>query len=65
MPDRAPIDGPQKVNRFVSPAPTGVRSRAPNVRVEVTPARDNKRFLGVGRKSSRVRRLDSRGSTNK
>ena len=65
MPDRTPIDGPQKVNCFGRPAPAGVRSRAPTVRPAAPPARDNKQFLGVGRKSSRVRRLDSRGSTNK
>jgi hypothetical protein len=65
MPDRTPIDGPQKVNCFGRPAPASVRTRAPNVRSEAVPARDNKPFLGVGRKSSRVRRLDSRGSSNK
>jgi hypothetical protein len=65
MPDRTPIDGPQKVNCFGRPAPADVRSRAPHVRPDTTPARDNKQFLGVGRKCSRLRRLDSRGSANK
>jgi len=65
MPDRTPIDGPRQVNCFGRPVPAAVRSRAPNARPEAVPARDNKQFVGVGRKSSRVRRLDSRGSTNK
>lgn len=65
MPDRTPIDGPQKMNCFGRPAPAGGRSRAPDIGPEATPAPDNKQFLGVGRKSSRLRRLDSRGPTNK
>jgi hypothetical protein len=65
MPDRAPIDGPRKLNCLGRPAPAGVRPRVPAVRPEPEPVRDNKPYLGVGRKNSRVRRLDSRGSANK
>lgn len=65
MPDRTPIDGPRKSSCLVRPAPAGVRSRAANVRPDPEPVRDTKQFLGVGRKNSRVRRLDSRGSANK
>jgi hypothetical protein len=64
MPDRAPIDGPRKVNCVGRTAPA-VRSRTPIVRPEPEPARDNKQFPAVGRKHSRVRRLDSRGSVGK
>jgi len=65
MPDRTPIDASKKVNCIGFPAPAGVRPRAPIIRPAAAPARDNKQFLSVGRKSSRLRRLDSRGSTNK
>jgi hypothetical protein len=63
MPDRTPIDGPQKLNRPGRPA--AGRPRAANVAPEPVPVRDDKQFLGMGRKNSRLRRLDSRGSANK
>ena len=65
MPDRAPIDGPRKSNCLVRPTPPGARSRSANVTPDPEPVRDTKQFLGMGRKSSRLRRLDSRGSANK
>ena len=65
MPDRTPIDGPRKSDCASRPAPAGVLSRAPTVRLEPEPIRDNKQFPAVGRKNSRVRRLDSRGSVSK
>jgi hypothetical protein len=65
MPDRAPIDGPRKSSCSDRPAPPGLRTRSANVRPDAEPARDTKQFLSVGRKSSRLRRLDSRGSVHK
>jgi hypothetical protein len=65
MPDRAPIDGSRRSNNLVRPTVGGVASRAAGVMPDAQPLRDPKRFLGMGRKSSRLRRLDSRGSANK
>jgi hypothetical protein len=62
MPDRTPIVGPQKLNRLGRPAPATVR---PRPGTEPEPVRDDKQFLGMGRKGSRLRRLDSRGSAHK
>ncbi len=65
MPDRTPIDGPQKSARLCRPASGATRPRSGDIVPDPMPARDSKQFTGVGRKSSRLRRLDSRGSPNK
>jgi hypothetical protein len=65
MPDRDRINGLQTFDLSIHPTPSGRRSRIGESQPEDEPAADTKHYVAVGRRNSRLRRLDSRGSANK